>query len=114
MDRVRLLATSPGHSALPQLHVIAQMHEVIAFALRVLDAVDADGRDLDEWEADRLLCALGAIHSDLFGLALACVERALTEPSARAPGWHAGVNVAPTARLRDAFKQARFRAIGHP
>ena len=76
----------------------------------VIDAIEAQYREPDEWESTSLMAAIGCVMGDLFPAAGLLAERALIPPELRAGEWPRTPATATVQQLSNAL----LRAAGCP
>lgn len=83
----------------------ARKEAVEAFIGRILDAIEQEDREPDDWEAHDIAAALGYVVGHMHYAAINVALRALTEPENRAPMNLPMENPAATGtQLRDALE----------
>jgi hypothetical protein len=108
MDREALLETLPDNAAFNAMPPYQRKSITEDFVEAILDAIDADEREPDDWETGDLAAAIGLIACRWYNAGLAAAERALTPPDQRSPL----AAIAPAAehamqRLRDGLAHVR-------
>jgi hypothetical protein len=85
MDRDALVATLPDNAVFSAMSPYQRKTTVEDFVEAVLEAIEVDGREPDDWETGDLAAALGFIGCHWYHAGLAAAERALTPPEQRSP-----------------------------
>jgi hypothetical protein len=108
MDREALLETLPNTAAFNAMAPYQRKTITEDFIEAILDAIDAEEREPDDWETGDVAAAIGLIACRWYNAGLAAAERALTPPHQRSPlaaiapaGGHA------MQRLRDGLAHVR-------
>lgn len=108
MDRGRILRNVPNAETFVALPAGQKLSVAVALACAMLDALEADDRGLDSWEASLLLDALGYLHIGWYTAAVTMMEMALVEPEKRAAGARKELpDLIEVPRLRQAFETAK-------
>jgi AcrR family transcriptional regulator len=85
MDLDSLLQALPDNAAFNAMFPYRRKELAESFVEAILDAIQADGREPDDWETADLAAAIGFIACHWHNAALAAAERALTPPAQRSP-----------------------------
>lgn len=85
MDRDQLLRTLPNAQAFHAAQSWKRKEIVETFVSSILDAIEDEHREPDDWEAHDIASATGFIAAGMYYAALACAERALVPPEQRSP-----------------------------
>jgi hypothetical protein len=104
MNRGNLLGAAPTSEALhtgPDHRRKSICEDYIGV---VLDAIEADRREPDEWEAHELASALGAIVSRWYFLSVNCTMKALVPPEQRGETYSTPQERHTLRDLRDALR----------
>lgn len=84
MDRDAILRTLPSDDELRAAPPYRRKEAAENLVRSVLDALDVDRREPDQWEADHLAQALGSIVSRFYVASIVATEKALAPSEERA------------------------------
>lgn len=87
LDRFALLETLGPPGQLHAEDAAARKATAVRFVRAILNAITAEGREADAWEAHDLAAAIGHIRHGWYFAAIAVADRALAPPNTRAPEW---------------------------
>jgi hypothetical protein len=108
MDRDTLLRTLPDNAAFNAMFPYRRKELIERFVGAILDAIEADDREPDDWETADLAAAIGFIACHWHNAALVAAERALTPPEQRSPlSRVTPAGSSPMRHLRDGLDHVR-------
>lgn len=105
MDRDAILQTLPSDDELRAAPPYAKKDAAETLVRAVLDALDADKREPDQWESDHLAQALGLILAKFYTASIVATEKALapTEERADPHSWERTDQTLTKRALREAL-----------
>jgi hypothetical protein len=108
MDRDALIQALPDNAGFNAMFPYRRKELTESVVVAILDAIEADGREPDDWEAADLAAAIGFIACHWYNAALAAAERALTPRERRSPlARMTPSGSSPIRHLRDGLEYVR-------
>lgn len=108
MDRDELRTALPQSEAFFAMQAYEKKDCVLDYVESILDAIEADGREADEWESFNLSAAVGMCMARWYHAALFVADRGLVPPQQRAPMLLKSGDPLPSlGQLRDLLTYAR-------
>lgn len=108
MDRDELRAALPQSEAFFAMQRYEKKNCVLDYIESILDSIQADGREPDEWESFNFSAAVGMCMARWYHAALSVADRGLVPPQQRAPMPVKSDDPLPSlSQLRDLLAYAR-------
>jgi hypothetical protein len=110
MNRHALVHAAPANNQLHAMTQAGRKQAAETFVESILDAIAAEGRSPDDWEAHDLLAAIGFIVTRFYFAAFAYADRAMTPIDQRSLAHTTWTGPAPTENdLRQQLQFARIQ-----